>query len=107
MRNLHKLQKEGHILGLMNIAFEKNRPCGACQAGKQVESPHHEKNIMTTMRPLEMLHMNLFGPIAYISIGGNKYGLVIIDDYSHFTWVFFLQDNGETQEVLKKFLKRA
>jgi transposase InsO family protein len=54
-----------------------------------------------------MLHMNLFDPIAYISIGSNKYGLVIIDDYSHFTWVFFLQDKSETQEVLKKFLRRA
>jgi hypothetical protein len=54
-----------------------------------------------------MLHMDLFGPITYISIGGNKYGLVIIDDYSHFTWVFFLHDKSETQEVLKKILKRA
>jgi hypothetical protein len=51
--------------------------------------------------------MDLFDPITYISNSGNKYGLVIIDDYSHFTWVFFLQDKGETQEVLKKFLKRA
>jgi hypothetical protein len=40
---------------------------------------------MTTIRPLEMLHMDLFGPVAYISIDGNKYDLVIIDDYSHFT----------------------
>jgi transposase InsO family protein len=62
---------------------------------------------MTTTRPLEMLHMNLFGPIAYISIGGNKYDLVIVDDYSRFTWVLFLQDKSETQEVLKKFLRRA
>jgi hypothetical protein len=51
--------------------------------------------------------MNLLGPIAYISIGGNKYGFVIIDDYSCFTYVFFLQDKSETQEVLKKFLRRA
>ena len=68
---------------------------------------HPAKNIMTTRRPFEMLHMDLFGPIAYISIGGNKYGLVIVDDYSRFTWVFFLHDKGETQGVLKKFLKRA
>jgi transposase InsO family protein len=60
---------------------------------------------MTTTRPLEMLHMNLFGLVAYISIDSNKYGLVIIDDYSCFTWVFFLQDKSETQEVLKKFLR--
>jgi hypothetical protein len=62
---------------------------------------------MTTTRPLEMLHMELFDSIAYISISGNKYGLVIIDDYSRFTWVFFLQDKCEIQEVLKKFLRRA
>jgi hypothetical protein len=72
-----------------------------------VGAQYHTKNIITTTRPLEMLHMNLFGPIANMSIGGNKYGLVIIDDYSHFTWVFLLQDKSETQEVLKKFLKRA
>jgi transposase InsO family protein len=106
MRNLHKLQKEGYILGLMNIAFEKDRPYGACQAGKQVGAQQCEKNITTT-RSLEMLHMDLFGSIAYISIGGNKYGLVIIHDYSRFTWVFFLQDKSEAEEVLKKLLKRA
>jgi transposase InsO family protein len=62
---------------------------------------------MTTRRPLEMLYMDLFGPIAYINNGGNKYDLVIIDDYSRFIWVFFLHDKSETQVVLKKFLKRA
>jgi hypothetical protein len=85
MRNLQKLQKEGHILGLINVAFEKDMPYGAYQARKQVGAPHHVKNIMTTTRPLEMLHMDLFGLIAYISIDYNKCGLVIIDDYSRFT----------------------
>jgi hypothetical protein len=85
MKNLHKLQRDDHILGLTNIVFEKYRPCGACQARKQVRAHHHAKNIMTTIGPLKMLHMDLFGPIAYISIGGNKYGLIIVDDYSHYT----------------------
>jgi hypothetical protein len=85
MRNLHKLQKDGHILGLTDIVFEKDRPCRACQAGKQVGTHHHAKNIITTTRSSELLHMDLFGPVAYISIGGNTYGLVIVDDYSHFT----------------------
>jgi transposase InsO family protein len=71
-----------------------------------VEASHHVKNIMTTIRPLKMLHMDLFGPITYISIGDNKYDLAVVDDYSCFTWVLFLQDKGETQDVLKKFLKR-
>jgi transposase InsO family protein len=51
--------------------------------------------------------MDLFGPITYNSIGSNKYGLVIVDDYLHFTWVFFLHDKSEMQVVLKKFLKIA
>jgi hypothetical protein len=52
--------------------------------------------------------MDLFGPVAYISINGNTYDLVIVDDYSRFTWVFFLQDKGETRgakEVLEKGTK--
>jgi hypothetical protein len=72
-----------------------------------VGSTHHSKNVMTTSRPLELLHMDLFGPVAYLSIEGSKYGLVIVDDFSCFTWFFFLQDKSETQGILKRFLKRA
>jgi transposase InsO family protein len=107
MKNLHKLLKGEHILGLTNVHFEKDRVCSACQAGKKVGSHHAHKNIMTTGMPLELLHMDLFGPIAYISIGGSKYCLVIVDDYSRFTWVFFLQEKSQTQETLKGFLRRA
>jgi transposase InsO family protein len=107
MKNLHKLLKREHILGLTNVHFEKDRVCCACQAGKQVSSHHLHKNIITTDRPLELLHMDLFGPIAYISIGMSKYCLVILDDYSRFTWVFFLQEKSQTQETLKGFLRRA
>jgi hypothetical protein len=85
MRNLHKLQKDDHIVGLTNIVFKKDRSYGVCQAGKQVGTHHHAKNIMTTTKPLEMLHIDLFGPIAYISIGGSKYDFVIVNDYSRFT----------------------
>ena len=85
MRNLAKLLKDNNILGLTNIQFEKDRICSACQAGKQVGVPHPPKSIMTTTQPLELIHMDLFGPVVYLSIGGNKYGLVIIDDYSRFT----------------------
>jgi hypothetical protein len=70
MKNLHKLLNGKHILGLTNVHFEKDRICSACQAGKQVGVHHRHKNIMTTERLLDLLHMNLFGPIAYISIDG-------------------------------------
>ena len=51
--------------------------------------------------------MDIFGPIAYISIGGNKYGFIIVDDYSRFTWVFFLRYKSEVQGIFKKFARRA
>jgi hypothetical protein len=60
---------------------------------------------MTITRPLKMLHIDLFGHVTYISIAGNKYVLIIVDDYSRFTCVFFLQDKSETQEVLKNLEK--
>jgi transposase InsO family protein len=62
---------------------------------------------MTTESSLELIHMDLFSPIAYISIGGSKYCLVIVDDYFRFTWVFFLQEKSQTQETLKRFLRQA
>jgi hypothetical protein len=107
IKNLHKLLKGEHILGLTNVHFEKERICSACQAGKQVGAHHPHKNIMTTERPLELLHMDQFGSIAYISIDRSKYCLVIVDDYSRFTWVFFLQEKSQTQETLKSFLRQS
>jgi hypothetical protein len=105
MKNLHKLLKGEHILGLRNVHFDKDRVCSACQARKQVGAHHPHKNIMTTDRPLELLHMDLFGPIAYISIGRSKYRLVIVDDYSRFTWVFFLQKKITNPRDFKRILE--
>jgi transposase InsO family protein len=62
---------------------------------------------MTTTQPLELIHMDLFGPVAYLSIGGNKYGLVIVDDNSCFTWVFFLFDKCQVRDKVKTFVRRA
>jgi transposase InsO family protein len=107
MKNLHKLLKGEHILGLTNVHFEKDKIFSACQAGKQVAIHHPHKNIMMIERPLELLNMDLFGLISYISIGRSKYCLVIVDDYSCFTWVFFLQEKSQTQETIKKFLRQA
>jgi hypothetical protein len=107
MKNLHKLLKEEHILGLKNVHFEKDRICSACQAGKQVGVHHPHKNIMTADRPLELLHMDLFGPIAYISINGSKYCLVIVDDYSRFTWVFFFAGKITNPRDLEQILETS
>jgi transposase InsO family protein len=72
-----------------------------------VGTTHPGKNVMTTSRPLELLHMDLIGSVTYLSITGSKYDLVIVDNFSRFIWVFFLQDKIETQSTLKCFLRRA
>jgi hypothetical protein len=105
MKILHKLIKGEHVLGLTNVHFEKDRVCSACQAGKQVGAHHPHKNIMTTDMSLELLHIDLFGTIAYISIDESKYYLVIVDDYSRFTWVFFLQEKTKNPRYIKGILK--
>jgi hypothetical protein len=109
MRNFAQLQKDEHILGLTNVVFENDRLCSACQAGSKLEliiPPRTSYlHILSSSRPLNLIHMDLFGPIAYISIGGNKYGLVIVDDFSRFTWVFFLQDKVKQMELSRSSLE--
>src|SRR3954462_7555334 len=65
------------------------------------------KTIMPTTRPLELLHMDLFGLPKYSSFGGNFYGVVIVDDFSRYTWVHFLTFKSETQAIFKRFAKRV
>jgi hypothetical protein len=69
MKNLHKLLKREHVLRLTDVCFEKDRPCAACQAGKQVGTNHPGKNVMTASRPLELLHMDLLGLLLILASG--------------------------------------
>jgi hypothetical protein len=107
MKQLNRLVKYDLVLALKDVKFEKDKLCSACQAGKMVANPHPNKSIMSTTRPLELLHMDLFGPTTYRSIGGNTYCLVIVDDYSRYTWVFFLHDKSHTCDIFKIFVRRA
>ena len=105
MGTLKKLMKKERIRGLKDVTFEKDKLCSTCQAGKQVANTHKNKAYLSTSRVLELLHMDLFGPTTYATLGGNKYCLVIVDDYSRYTWTFFLQDKAEVasiQEVCKE-----
>ena len=97
MRNLDKLIKGDHILGVKDVIFDKDRLCSACQAGKQVGGSHPVKNIMTTRRLLELLHMDIFGPNAYKSLGGNSFGLVIVDDFQDLHGCSFLMINRRSK----------
>ena len=66
-----------------------------------------EKKVNSIDTPLDLLHMDLFGPIYRKSIDGDMYGLVVTDDYSRFSWVMFLKAKSETYECLKLLIKKA
>jgi transposase InsO family protein len=107
MKQLNRLVKHDLFRGFKDVVFEKDKLCSSCQAGKQVGNTHPSKSMMSTSRVFELLHMDLFGPTTYTSIGGNKYGFVIVDDFTRYTWVFFLGDKSETFDILKTFIKRC
>ena len=91
--------------GLKDVKFEKDKLCSACQAGKKVANTHPTKAYMSTTRVLELIHMDLFGPATYKSLGGNLYCLVIVDDYSRYTSVFFLHVSRSLPREHKMSLK--
>jgi transposase InsO family protein len=107
MSNVKKSHKRGMITGLKDVTFDKNKLCSTCQAGKQVATHHPLKTMLSTSKPLELLHMDLFDPTTHKSIGDNLYFLVIVDDYSHYTWTIFLGDKSETSGIFKTFTRRA
>jgi hypothetical protein len=74
---------------------------------KQVGNTHPKKSMMTTSKAFELLHMDLFGPTTYTSIGGNKYGFVIVDDFTTYTWVVFLVDKSDVFATFEAFIKRV
>ncbi|GJW39605.1 zf-CCHC domain-containing protein [Tanacetum coccineum] len=80
--------------------------CDACKIRKQAHVSHKAKNIVSTTRCLELLHMDLFGPSAVRSYGGNRYTLVIVDDYSRYTWTRFLKNKTEAFDQFEIFSKK-
>ena len=102
-RLISKLSKLQLVKGLPDIDYHSDALCGACQRGKIVKSSFKTKDIVSTSRPLELLHIDLFGPVSTASLYGSKYGLVIVDDYSRWTWVKFLKSKGNAYDIFSNF----
>jgi hypothetical protein len=106
MELLSKLSKLDLVKSLPITKFVKDKICDACQLGKQTKSSFKKKKVISTLRPLELLHMNLFGPIRTASLSGKLYAFVIVDDYSHYTWVLFLAHKNEAHKAFVKHCRR-
>jgi len=106
LRLISKLQKHNFVRGLPSISYKDDLLCKSCQKRKQIKTSFSSKNIVSTSRPLELLHLDMFGPTRTSSISGKRYGLVIVDDYSRRTWIMFLTHNDESFNVFFEFYKR-
>ncbi|GJY94681.1 retrovirus-related pol polyprotein from transposon TNT 1-94 [Tanacetum coccineum] len=102
---INQLAKQGLVRGLPKLKFEKDHLCSACLLGKSKKHSHKPKFEDTNHEKLYLMHMDLYGLMRVESINGKKYNLVIVDDYSRFTWVKFLRSKDEALEFIIKFLK--
>ncbi|GJR97923.1 integrase, catalytic region, zinc finger, CCHC-type containing protein [Tanacetum coccineum] len=101
------LTKHDLVDGLPKFKYGKDHLCSACERGKSKKSSHPPKVVPSNHSKLELLHMDLCGPMRVASINKKKYILVIVDDYSRFTWEYFLQTKDETPEIIKNFIARV
>jgi len=107
MYTIEKLSKHDLVHGLPSYKFEKDRICDACVKEKQVRSSFKPKKCVSTTRPLELLHMDLCGPIPVRSLKDSSYILVIVNDYSCFTWLSFLKEKNEAFHKFSNLCKQA
>ncbi|GJW48403.1 retrovirus-related pol polyprotein from transposon TNT 1-94 [Tanacetum coccineum] len=105
-KTMNKLVKGNLVRGLPSKLFENDQTCVACQKGKQHRASCKSKTENSISLPLHLLHMDLFGPTFVKSLMKKMYCLVVTDDYSRFTWVFFLATKDETSGILKSFITR-
>ena len=96
------------VKGLPEILFKKNQVfCDSCTQRKQTRKSFKTRTENLSTKPLELIHMDLFGPTRSVSLSGRKYGYVLVDDFSRYTWVFFLTHKQETFNEFQVFYKKT
>nr|GFA60429.1 retrovirus-related Pol polyprotein from transposon TNT 1-94 [Tanacetum cinerariifolium] len=102
---INLLSKNDIVVGLPKLKFIKDHLCSSCELGKVKQKSFHTKLSPSSKRRLQLLHIDLCGPMRVASINGKRYVLVIVDDYSRYTWTHFLRSKVEIPEVLIDFLR--
>lgn len=98
MPTILKLSKKDLVNGLPKLKFDKDKECEAFFKGKKTRASFRAKKFVSTAKILELLHMDLFGLISTTSLRGKFFFFAIVDDYSRYTWTFFLAEKSETYE---------
>ncbi|XP_042950195.1 uncharacterized protein LOC122282303 [Carya illinoinensis] len=105
-KNLSKIAKKDMVIGLPELGKVETPVCGSCQLGKQVRIAHKKTTAILTEQPLELLHIDLMGPSRIESLGEKRYILVMVDDFTRYSWVEFLREKVEAPNVIKILCKK-
>jgi transposase InsO family protein len=105
--DLSKISSSEVVRGLPKLPRLRDVICGPCQVGKQIRNSHKRVRDIMTSKPLDLIHMDLMGPMRTTSIGGKRYILVMVDDFSRFTWVGFLSKKSDTFEAFLQICQRV
>ena len=92
--------------GLPNTVFAPDGLCDSCQKAKQRKSSFKSKTESSILEPYHLIHVDLFGPVNVMSIAKKKYALVIVDEFTRYTWVYFLHTKSETASILIDHVKQ-
>ncbi|GJT25554.1 putative ribonuclease H-like domain-containing protein [Tanacetum coccineum] len=103
-KTMNKLVRDNLVRGMPSKSFENNHSCVDCLKGKQHKASCKSKLVSSVSKPLHTLHMDLFGPTSVSSLNHKWYCLVVIDEFSRFTWTFFLKTKNETSSILRDFI---
>nr|GEV46063.1 putative ribonuclease H-like domain-containing protein [Tanacetum cinerariifolium] len=103
---INDLARNDLVAGLPKFKYHKEHLCPSCEQQKSKRASHPPKPVPNSGQRLHLLHMDLCGPMRHASINGKRYVLVIVDDYSRYTWVHFLRSKDKAPKVIIKFLKR-
>ncbi|XP_022866024.1 uncharacterized protein LOC111385832 [Olea europaea var. sylvestris] len=104
-KSLEQLAKKELVDGLPKIGPSENVVCGPCQLGKQLKGSHKKTTKILTKIPLELIHMDLMGPSRTESLGGKRYILVVVDNFSRFTWIELLREKSDACNLIKSLCK--
>ncbi|GJV04727.1 retrovirus-related pol polyprotein from transposon TNT 1-94 [Tanacetum coccineum] len=106
-KTINRLAKQNLVIGLPSLVYSKDKPFSSCEKGKHHRANFKTKHTSSIKKCLHLLHMDLFRPVTPRSINHEKYTLVIVDEYSRYTWVYILKKKSQAPKTIMSFIKRV
>ena len=105
-KHLSIISKHESVLGIPKLSRVNNVECGPCQLGKQKKAKHPGTQTSATSKPLELLHLDLMGPTRIKSLAGKRYFMVVVDNFTRYTWVILLRSKSDAPKHIEALCTR-